>query len=394
MRVVVLHNIVPSDAPPEDLDTLVEVEAVAGALGRLGHAVETLACDLDFSALRDEIARRRPDRVFNMVESLDGDDSLVSLPPAVLDAMGVPYCGCSADSLYQTAHKILAKERLRGAGLPTPDWVDERGIVHAGRAGGKNCGLSPAQHSPATVDSLSEDPISGGSLRSTRPASSWILKGVWDQGSRGLDDAAVLHDATAEEVLHPLAVRAAQTRRRCFAERFIDGREFNVSLLAGACPDFRGEAWESGTAPLGAAKGTVPGLLPKKSGQSPEALPPAEIVFENFPEGKPRVVGHAAKWLADSFECVHTLRRFDFAESDGPLLERLRALALQCWRLFRLGGWARVDFRVDAEGEPWILEVNGNPCLSPDAGFAAALDRANISYDEAIRRILENIEPP
>ena len=67
-----------------------------------------------------------------------------------------------------------------------------------------------------------------------------------------------------------------------------------------------------------------------------------------------------------------------------------RRLALECWRLFGLRGWARVDFRVDAAGQPWILEVNANPCLSPDAGFAAALARSSISFDEAIRRILED----
>jgi D-alanine-D-alanine ligase len=51
-------------------------------------------------------------------------------------------------------------------------------------------------------------------------------------------------------------------------------------------------------------------------------------------------------------------------------------------------GYARVDFRVDERGKPWILEVNANPCLSPDAGFAAALREAGIPYEEAIRRIL------
>ena len=48
-------------------------------------------------------------------------------------------------------------------------------------------------------------------------------------------------------------------------------------------------------------------------------------------------------------------------------------LAVECWRLFDLAGYARVDFRVDSRGQPWILEINANPCLSPDAGFAAAL---------------------
>jgi len=47
-----------------------------------------------------------------------------------------------------------------------------------------------------------------------------------------------------------------------------------------------------------------------------------------------------------------------------------------------------VDFRVDAEGKPWVLEINTNPCLSPDAGFMAAAGRAGLSLNEVIRRIV------
>ena len=57
---------------------------------------------------------------------------------------------------------------------------------------------------------------------------------------------------------------------------------------------------------------------------------------------------------------------------------------------FDLHGYARVDFRVDGEGRPWILEVNANPCLSPDAGFAAALARADIPFHDAVARILDD----
>jgi D-alanine-D-alanine ligase len=68
----------------------------------------------------------------------------------------------------------------------------------------------------------------------------------------------------------------------------------------------------------------------------------------------------------------------------------LSRLAIACWHHFGLRGYARVDFRVDGHGRPWILEVNPNPCLSLDAGFAAAIERAGMTYDEAIGRIVQD----
>lgn len=326
MRIVVLHSEVPADAPLEDQDTLVQVNSVVTALSRLGHVPIALPCTLDLAAFRKDLARLQPDVVFNLVESLAEADSLVYLPLGVMDVLNVPYTGGRTEALFFTTHKVLAKQRLHQANLPTPRWIDN----------------APA---PSFANNA---------------RSSWILKGVWDQASRGMDDDAVLKNVEAAEVQRRLADRCIQSGRACFAEEFIEGREFNLSVLA--------------------------------SPQGPQVLPPAEIDFSDFPPEKPRIVGHRAKWQADSFEYNHTPRRFDFPASDKPLLQELCRLAGACWDLFQLRGWVRVDFRVDAAGQPWILEINANPCLSPDAGFAAALDRAAIPFDEAIRRIVDEIK--
>jgi D-alanine-D-alanine ligase len=62
------------------------------------------------------------------------------------------------------------------------------------------------------------------------------------------------------------------------------------------------------------------------------------------------------------------------------------------WLLFGLRGYARIDFRVDRQGKPWVLEINANPCLSPDAGFAAALHDAGIKFLMAIDDILRDAQ--
>src|SRR5690606_31385231 len=160
-------------------------------------------------------------------------------------------------------------------------------------------------------------------------------KSVWEHASVGLDDASVVADSGAAAAL--IERKRAELGGEWFAERFVPGRELNLALLA-----------------------TPAGV---------RALPVAEIEFDAFPADKPRIVGYAAKWDADSFEYRATPRRFDI---EPELAARAIDLALACWARFGLEGYARVDFRVGTDGAPTILEINANPCLSPDAGFAAA----------------------
>jgi len=58
--------------------------------------------------------------------------------------------------------------------------------------------------------------------------------------------------------------------------------------------------------------------------------------------------------------------------------------------VFKLRGYARVDFRVDAQNNIWILEINVNPCITPDSGFVAATRQANLTFEQVVARILAN----
>ena len=325
---------------------MVQVEAIAESLRRLGHQAVPMPCTLDLAAARRDLLAGQPAAVFNLMESLDGADSLQYVPAALLDALGIRYTGAPTEAIFQTTHKLLAKQLLHLAGLPTPAWIVGEGTEEA---------TSPTQaHRLRPVGNEGEAAWHGPPMPPDAPC---IIKAVWEHASRGLDEGNLVAADEREGLGERLHEHQARSGRPCFAEQFIEGREFNLSLLGG--------------------------------GAGPEVLPSAEIDFSAFPPGKPRIVGHRAKWEQDSFEFHHTPRRFDFSPADETLLARLQDLARACWGLFGLRGYARVDFRVDLAGQPWILEINANPCLSPDAGFVAAAGRRGLDFDQMIQRILD-----
>ncbi len=326
MRVTILHNAVAENAPANERDVLDQAAAVRDGLRPLGHDVSVLPVDLDLGRLRDQLTRERPERLFNLVESLAGDDRGIVQVPALLEGIGIPFTGAPLQAVLMTTNKLIAKRLLRDAGLPTAQWY--------------------AHGDPAT---------GAAALAGTRV----IVKPVWDHGSGALDESDVQTFPDGDSLMRFVAESSAAGRR--FAERYVDGREFNLALLAGC-------------------DGAV------------EVLPPAEMIFRGWTGDRPRVVGYRAKWVEDSFEYRNTCRRFEFGEDDAELLDELARLAREVWHCFDLRGYARVDFRVDADGSPMILEANVNPCLSPDAGFAAALDRAGIDFSTAVDRILADTE--
>jgi D-alanine-D-alanine ligase len=325
MKIAVVHNRVGAADAPDARDVLHQAEVVSEALTGLGHEVVRFSCGLDLEEARRELAEARPDLVFNLVEDLAGFGRLIHLFPFLLDALGMPYTGAPAEAILLTSHKVLAKERMLQAGLPTPAWAGPWPAAGGGRLPGK-------------------------------AAERWIIKSVWEHASIGLDENSVLTSDSEATLAAEMRRRCAALGGACFAEEFIDGREFNLSLLAGV--------------------------------DGPEVLPPAEILFAGYTPDMVRIVDYRAKWDVGSFHYHHTPRTFDFGPEDAELLRELQEIARRCWQAFGLAGYARVDFRVDAAGHPCILEINTNPCLSPDAGFAAALERAGISFVQAMARIV------
>jgi D-alanine-D-alanine ligase len=331
---VILHNQVGPGSPKDELDVLVQVDAVRRALAELGYAPLVVPFSLDVDRALRAVRRAAPLFVFNLVESVAGDGRLVHLAPALLEHLGLRFTGSGQEAIYLSSNKLLSKRLFQQAGIPTPPWMENGAPAGAGDPG----------------------------------AGTYLLKSAWEHASNWFADDSVVRAGGRGELLPLLAKKnrgqgaplpadrgaaAAGPFAGFFAERYVEGREFNQALLAG------------------------------------EALPPAEMRFVEYPPDKLRIVDFRAKWEEDSFEYTHTQRGFDFAAADAPLLAELREIARRCWDHFGLGGYARVDFRVDGDGRPWVLEINANPCLSPDSGFFAAAERAGLSYTRMVGRIVD-----
>lgn len=325
LKVVVAHNPVGEEDDPSTSDVLAQAGMVEEALASLGLPARRVAVDPS-QAL--EVFRGIPEEtvVFNLIESPAGRPYLHTDCAAVLELAGLPFTGSSPAALALTTDKLATRALLASEGVT---------VARGGRLDLDN---------PSVLD---------------RVPPPWILKPAFEDASIGLEGDPVCH--TRETALDRGAALARRfPRQPVLVESYLPGREMNVSLLAANAPDTAGV----------------------------EVLPVAEMLFEGFPDGMSRVIGYEAKWVEDSFACIHTVRHFPEGPEDSELLRQVREIALASWRLCGLSGYARIDFRLDEQGVPNVLEINANPCLSADAGFMAAAARAGLSHQDVVSRIL------
>jgi len=171
-----------------------------------------------------------------------------------------------------------------------------------------------------------------------------IVKPNSEDASLGIYPDSVVRD---EESLRRQVRRCLTNYKQpVLVEAFIDGREFNVSVM------------ENGAA---------------------TPLPVSEIDFSAMPKDMPRILGYEAKWFEDDPLYKKTPPVCPALLDEGTRAT-LQGLAAAAFRTMGCRDYARVDFRMDAKGRPYILEVNPNPDISTNAGYARALKAAGIEY--------------
>jgi D-alanine-D-alanine ligase len=311
---------VAPDAPPEEIDTLTSAEAVAQALIKHGHDVSKAPFTVDPAKLRALLDAHGADVIFNLVEGIDGLGRLAPIAPKMLQEAGVRFTGVDYGAMAATTDKPLTKKMLRDAGIGTADW-----------------------HLPPDWAGLKDK--------------KYIVKSTLEDASVGLDDGCVVYGPDAVK-------RRAQESVRLhggdwFAEEFVDGREYNISMMQGP----NGE---------------------------PFVFPLAEMRFDDWPSDKPRIVGYPAKWDESLDINDQMVRCFETEKREPVLAAKLKDACVRTWKLFDFTGYVRIDFRVTPEGEPLVLEINTNPCIAPDAGFAAAGEQIGLSYDQLVMKLVDN----
>jgi D-alanine-D-alanine ligase len=318
IRCCILYNEPTVGALADENEVLEQVTFVEDHLRKLGISVYRKGITSRFMEEIALCAKEKPDFVFNLVESINNKGELNYFVPALLKMYSIPYSGNSLEAMFYTSNKTIASKIMRNSGIKNPE-----------------------SYLPSQTKLL-------------KPERKYIIKPIWEDGSLGINSDSVF------EVKPGFEIRLENfDDAHWFIEEFIDGREFNISLLAG------------------------------KDG--PEVLPPVEIVFVNYHETKPKIFDFKAKWEMDSFEYKNTVREFPGEKLDRQLEKNLKETAIACWHLFGLKGYARVDSRIDSNNNVFVIEINANPSISPDSGFVAAAKEAGYTFTDVLQRITNDL---
>ena len=297
-----------------------EVGAIEESLRAGGYSPFVMSVDHFSKEFVQTLVKLAPKFVFNLCEEINGKVELEMCVAGLLELVGIPYTGSGPFALGLALNKFHVKQILRSAGIPVP-----KGYLHYP-------GKKP-------------------SLRSMRfPV---IVKPAREDASLGINSNSVCQDHVHLE--RQVAYIHGVYQQEALVEEYLDGREFNVSIMGD---------------------------------REPRVLAISEIDFSHMPDGEPRIVSFRAKWDEESPMYGSTVPICP-AQVSKRLERRLKEIALRSYTCIGCRDYARIDMRTDHKGNLYVLEVNPNPDISPKAGYARAAQVAGFSYAEMILQICQ-----
>ena len=321
-RLLIIYNETDLSRFNSDLDKLSEeavkdeAEMIFHTVSQLDYTAECLPL-LDLQDAINAINAFNPDVIFNLCEGFQGKAGHEMHIAGLWELMGIPYTGNSALTLGLAQNKVLTKKLLESKKIPTPAYQ----------------------------------------LFKTTPINVYLpfplfVKPSQEDASLGITQKSIVYDfASLKKQVNALIKKYNQF---VLVERFIPGREFNISILD--CPD-------------------------------PKVLAISEIDFSKLDQEYESVVSYESKWIED-----HPLFRqtpaMCPAQIEPALKSQLEDITLQVYKILGCRDYARVDVRVDPQGHVYVLECNPNPDISEEAGFSKAVKAAGLSYSDFVETVI------
>ncbi len=311
------------------VETILDVVVdIEAALLARGHKPSRLVLPAEAAPILRMLGDVDCDVIFNFVESLRGVAELEAAVRGAMSVRGIPVTGAPLEGLANCLSKPRARALASAFGVPVP-----AGCVIASEA-------DDANHLPHPC----------------------IVKPASQDASHGIDAFSVCQTPAETKARALKLIERGLGASLC--EQYIDGREYNVSMV---------ERVEGGRRTL-------------------ETLPIAEITFDGYPAGVPRILTYAAKWEKETAEYRGSVS-VEAKDISDALRAALMKHANAAFRALGLSGYGRVDFRVDKDGQPYVVDVNPNPDFSRGAGFHLAGERAGYAYEDLVEIVVRAAQP-
>lgn len=225
-----------------------------------------------------------------------------------------------------------------------------RGLI---LARGKDLSKTLVHYRRIAVPAFAVFPMRRKVKRPARLALPLIVKSLSEDGSRGISQASIVD--TDEKLAERVAFIHERVGTAAIAEQFIEGRELYVGVLGN---------------------------------NRLRVLPVWELRFGSMG-------GQGARHIATEKVKHDTSYQERLGIEDGPARDlapevhaRIQRTAKRIYRTLGLDGYARIDFRLSADGTPYFIEANPNPEIAKSQEFATAAAHDGLHYPEVLHRIL------
>ncbi len=293
------------------------VQAVKQAIASKGHDVTLIGLQPPFPEAVAKLKEIKADVIFNLFEGFQGKPETEWLIAKAIEALGKPRTGSPSEILALCLNKAKTKELLASKGIPT-----------------------------APYRLMGSEDMDVGKL--TFPL---IVKPLKEDASHGISSKSVVKNI--DELRDQVTFIEKSYGSPVLVEEFLDGLEFNASVLGGS---------------------------------KPTVLPPTQIYFSDDMPG-PKILTYSAKWTPDD-PCYLESRPVCPAPISEELKAKIEKLAIAAYKAVGSPSYARVDMRANEQGHLYVLEVNSNPDLSPGAGMELQASAAGIQYSDLIEKII------